>query len=111
MCLTHSWLLFYSDHLPLAASVDAADVESQLEGTKRNLRVIISKLTPTSEPLCSIDSGAHAIHYLVSQDIVYLTITDKSFPRKFAFSYLDELQKEFERSFGGQLQHVYYTSI
>lgn len=41
--------------------------------------------------------------YLINNEIVYLTIADKSYPRKLAFSYLDELSKEFDRSFGGLL--------
>jgi vesicle transport protein SEC22 len=41
--------------------------------------------------------------YMISNSIAYLTISDKSYPRKLAFSYLDELSKEFERSFGGRL--------
>lgn len=47
--------------------------------------------------------------YLISpppaqpDSVVYLTITDKSYPRKLAFSYLDELSKEFERSYGTQV--------
>lgn len=90
-----------TDHLPLAASVDPSDLETQLTDVKRNVKVVLNKLTPSSEPLCSIDGGKYMIHYLVAQEIVYLVITEKNFPRKFAFSYLDELHKEFERSFGG----------
>jgi len=33
-----------------------------------------------------------------------LTITDKSYPRKLAFSYLQELAKEFDTSFGAEAQ-------
>lgn len=36
--------------------------------------------------------------------MAYLTITDRSYPRKLAFSYLDELAKEFEMSYGHQVQ-------
>lgn len=32
--------------------------------------------------------------------VVYLTITDRSYPRKLAFSYLDELAREFGLSYG-----------
>ena len=36
--------------------------------------------------------------------MVYLTISDRSYPRKLAFSYLDELAREFEMSYGRQVQ-------
>lgn len=32
--------------------------------------------------------------------MVYLTITDRTYPRKLAFLYLDEVVREFERSYG-----------
>lgn len=40
--------------------------------------------------------------YLISESICYLTITDKSYPRKLAFSYLEELAKEFSTSYGAE---------
>jgi len=42
--------------------------------------------------------------YLISDQICYLTITDKSYPRKLAFSYLEELAKEFATSYGQEAQ-------
>ena len=42
--------------------------------------------------------------YLISDSICYLTITDKSYPRKLAFSYLEELAKEFNTSYGQEAQ-------
>ncbi len=35
--------------------------------------------------------------------MVYLTISEKSYPRKLAFSYLDELSKEFATNYGPQV--------
>ena len=35
---------------------------------------------------------------------MYLVITDKSYPRKLAFSYLDELSKEFWTSYGPKVE-------
>lgn len=37
--------------------------------------------------------------YMIVDSIIYLTITDKSYPRKLAFSYLSELSIEFARSY------------
>lgn len=41
--------------------------------------------------------------YLIVGQVAYLCIADKSYPRKLAFSYLDELSKEFERSYGTEV--------
>jgi vesicle transport protein SEC22 len=37
---------------------------------------------------------------------VYLVITDKSYPRKLAFSYVDELSKEFWTSYGPKVEGI-----
>ena len=44
--------------------------------------------------------------YLIANNVVYLVIADKSYPRKLAFSYLDELSKEFEMSYGAKVENV-----
>jgi vesicle transport protein SEC22 len=44
--------------------------------------------------------------YLIADNVVYLTIADKSYPRKLAFSYLDELSKEFSTSYGPKVETV-----
>ena len=38
--------------------------------------------------------------------MVYLVISDKAYPRKLAFSYLDELSKEFATSYGAKVETV-----
>jgi len=44
--------------------------------------------------------------YLLADNVVYLTIADKSYPRKLAFSYLEELSKEFSVSYGPKVETV-----
>jgi vesicle transport protein SEC22 len=44
--------------------------------------------------------------YLIADNVVFLTIADKSYPRKLAFSYLDELSKEFSTSYGPKVETV-----
>ena len=80
-------------------------------------------MTPNSEPRCSIESGPYTLQcvsvceietngltstssYLIVDNVVYLTIADKSYPRKLAFSYLDELSKEFATSYGPKVETV-----
>lgn len=81
-------------------------------------------MTDKSEPACSIESGKFTLQsvtaatpfirataercacynsYLLMDQVVYLTICDASYPRKLAFSYLDELSKEFQRSYESQI--------
>jgi Regulated-SNARE-like domain len=66
------------------------------------IRTLLAPVTPLPSPL-SPPSPAQLISctsYLIADAICYLTITDKSYPRKLAFSYLQELAKEFSTSYG-----------
>ena len=51
----------------------------------------------------SVDSGPFVFHYLIQADVCYLTLTDKSYPKKLAYQYLEELQSEFSRLYGDQI--------
>ncbi|KAL5508535.1 SEC22 [Sanghuangporus vaninii] len=93
-----------SDALPLAATVDDEQTEQELQEHKQQAKLIFRRITPNSEPLCSIESGPYTLHYLIADNVVYLTIADKSYPRKLAFSYLDELSKEFQNSYGAKVE-------
>ncbi|KAJ8592096.1 snare-like protein [Rhizopogon salebrosus TDB-379] len=95
-----------TDALPLAASVDDEQIEQALQEHKQQSKLIFRRITPNSEPRCSIESGPYTLHYLLTDNIVYLTIADKSYPRKLAFSYLEELSKEFAVSYGPKVETV-----
>lgn len=84
----------------------ARQTETDLAEYKQQAKLIFRRLTPSAEPKCSIESGKCNLHYVISNGIVYLTIADKSYPRKLAFSYLDEVSKEFERSYAGQSREL-----
>ena len=43
---------------------------------------------------------------MIADNVVYLVIADKSYPRKLAFSYLDELSKEFATIYGAKVETV-----
>ncbi|KAK0190758.1 protein transport protein Sec22 [Armillaria gallica] len=95
-----------SDSLPLAASVDDEQTEQALQEHKQQSKLICRRITPNSEPRCSIESGQYTLHYLISDNVIFLTIADKSYPRKLAFSYLDELSKEFATTYGPKVESV-----
>ena len=54
----------------------------------------------------SIESGNFTFYYLIDGDACYLTLTEKAYPKKLAFQYLEELQSEFSRLYGGQIEAV-----
>ena len=61
------------------------------------------KLYDPVRPFLSSTAPLMGRSYLLVDQVVYLTICDKSYPRKLAFSYLDELSKEFQRSYESQI--------
>ncbi|TDL29157.1 protein transport protein Sec22 [Rickenella mellea] len=93
-----------SDALPLAASVDDEQTEQSLQEHKQQAKLVFRRINPNSEPQCSIESGPYTLHYIIVDNVVFMTIAEKSYPRKLAFSYLDELSKEFANSYGPKVE-------
>ena len=54
----------------------------------------------------SIESDAFVFHYLIEADVCYLTLTDRGYPKKLAYQYLEELQSEFSRLYGQQIENI-----
>ncbi|KAH3672876.1 hypothetical protein WICPIJ_010005 [Wickerhamomyces pijperi] len=94
-----STLIFRYDGLPLSGTVDD-DNNPALQEQKKKVKLIMSRITPNSEPRASIESDSFQIHYLIENSIIYFVVCEKSYPRKLAFSYLSEISNEFYQSHG-----------
>jgi Regulated-SNARE-like domain len=110
--------------LNLCASVDDSEDEATLSEVKSQVKQVLRKLTRNSEPQASIESGQYNIKsvphslfiqsskqqdandqtpsYLIENDIVFICITDRSYPRKLAFTYLADLSREFGTTYPPQ---------
>lgn len=86
----------------LCASVDDSETERTLSEVKSQVKLVLRRLSRTSEPQASIESGAYTLHYLIAADIVYVAITDRTYPRKLAFTYLSDLAAEFSNTYPAQ---------
>lgn len=51
--------------------------------------------------VCLIVCVCHS--YIIEGSVCYLCICEQSYPRKLAFSYLEELAKEFNMSYGNEV--------
>ncbi|KAG0236570.1 SNAP receptor [Actinomortierella wolfii] len=91
-----------SDALPLAEPMDDDQMEKELREYKSQAKLIFRKLNMNSAPRCSIESGSYVFHYIIDHGIVYLCICERNYPRKLAFSYLEDLSKEFFISYGNE---------
>lgn len=54
----------------------------------------------------SLEAGPYMFHYAIVSGIIFLTLTDKGYPKKLAFQYLDELSNEFSRLYLGQIDQA-----
>ncbi|KAI2781566.1 snare-like protein [Daldinia loculata] len=94
------------DGLMLCASVDdEQQPESSLPEVKSQTKIILRRLNRNAEPQASIESGNYTIHYLIANDIVYICISERSYPRKLAFTYLSDLSTEFAQSYPAPQLH------
>ncbi|KAH2937721.1 hypothetical protein KXW15_000929 [Aspergillus fumigatus] len=82
--------------LMLAASVDDEQAETELSEIKSQAKMIFRRMSRNSAPQASIESGQYNLHYLIKDDICFLCICDRSYPRKLAFTYLEDLATEFK---------------
>ncbi|RDW70431.1 transport protein sec22-like protein [Coleophoma crateriformis] len=87
------------DGLMLCASVDDQQTESSLAEIKSQVKMVLRRLNRNSEPQATIESGPYTLHYLIANDIVYLCISERSYPRKLAFTYLSDLSNEFSTTY------------
>ncbi|KAA8911329.1 Longin-like domain-containing protein [Sphaerosporella brunnea] len=90
------------DGVPLAASVDEASDEASLSSIKASAKALLRRLSASSEPRASIESGEFTLHYLIASSIIYMCICERSYPRKLAFTYLSDIASEFETMYGGE---------
>lgn len=87
-----------ADGMLLVASTDpmrSSDSQETMDVYKSQAKQILAGLTERSPSKCSIDSGPFAFHYVISDAVVYLAMTPKSYPKRAIFRYLGEVAQEF----------------
>ncbi|KAJ3202146.1 Vesicle-trafficking protein S22b, partial [Clydaea vesicula] len=97
-----------ADGLPLAASMDDEEHSNgkELAEPKNLLRQLYKKLNNSVDQRCSIDTGNFIFHYYIEYGVCFLAICDKQYPKKLAFQFLEELQKEFNEKYGSEVGSV-----
>ncbi|KAH3764786.1 R-SNARE protein, Sec22-family [Pelomyxa schiedti] len=92
-----------SDGLVLAEDMDHASADG-LDSQRTQAKAIIRKIGETSPARLLIDSEKYRFFYIIQNGVCYLTLCDNSYPKKLAFSYLEELQKEFDTCYGADVR-------
>ncbi|CBZ53872.1 putative vesicle trafficking protein [Neospora caninum Liverpool] len=101
-----------SDGLLLAETWDDATANPQLHALKQQAKQVLKRIAHGPNR-CSVDAGAYKYHYLVEDGVAFMTVCGASYPKKLAFSFLDDIQRAFQEelqtSFGTHA--VDYRSI
>ncbi|MGH0156236.1 UNVERIFIED_CONTAM: hypothetical protein FKN15_065286 [Acipenser sinensis] len=96
--LKMSMVLFASvvrvrDGLPLSASTDY-EQDRGVQESKKYLKTLSKKLSQLPDR-CTLKTGQYNINFTSSLGVGYMMVCMESYPSVLAFSFLDELQREF----------------
>lgn len=69
-------------------------------------RQLFKTLRADSPSQMTIETGKFVFHYLLENRICYLCLCEKTFSKRLAFSYLEDLATEFQQQYGQRLYTV-----
>ncbi|RXM95731.1 Vesicle-trafficking protein SEC22a [Acipenser ruthenus] len=81
------------DGLPLSASTDY-EQDRGVQESKKYLKTLSKKLSQLPDR-CTLKTGQYNINFTSSLGVGYMMVCMESYPSVLAFSFLDELQREF----------------
>jgi len=73
--------------------------EAELSEVKSQAKLLFKRMNRNSAPEASIESGQYNLHYTIKDDVCFLCICDRSYPRKLGFTYLADLATEFTTTY------------
>ena len=82
----------------------AGEYYNHLDSYKQQAKQILKQLNPRSASKCTVESNEFSFHYLLSDGVCYLTLTDKCYPKRLAFLYLEEIHQGFHAELGDSFQ-------
>lgn len=97
------------DGLPLAASVQEDEQAGRgLMDYQAQAKLLFKKLAmdPNPPAKCSFDAGPYIYHYVMERGVCYLVLCDKAFSKRLAYTYLEDLQNEFQNQYGAKVHTV-----
>lgn len=64
---------------------------------------LFKTLRHDSAPRLTIETGPYQFHYILEHGICYLSLCDKTYPKRLAFTFLEEISAEFQQKYGAKL--------
>ncbi|KAH0734349.1 hypothetical protein KY285_010056 [Solanum tuberosum] len=95
-----------TDGLPLAEGLDDGRDIQDADFYKQQAKSLFKNLSmgQIEASRMSVETGPYIFHYNIEGRVCYLTMCDRSYPKKLAFQYLEDLKNEFERVNGSQIE-------
>ena len=99
MGIENVYIARVTDGLTLVASMEHGSSSSdRMEMFKNQAKQLIKKLNTRSAAKMSIESNPYVFHYMIENGICYLMLSDKNYPKRLAFLFLEEIGREFVSS-------------
>ncbi|KAL1488391.1 hypothetical protein ABEB36_014865 [Hypothenemus hampei] len=96
-----------ADGLPLAATMQEDEQAGKnILDYQNQAKMLFRKLSPQSPPKCTIETGPYLFHYLIEYDVCYLVLCEKTFSKRLAYSYLEDIAQEFHSQYGRKVNTV-----
>ncbi|KAL5012899.1 hypothetical protein ScPMuIL_011450 [Solemya velum] len=98
-----------ADGLPLAASMQEDEqAERNMMDYQNQAKQLFRKISvdPQPPPRCSLETGQNIFHYFIERGVCFLVLCEKSFSKRLAYNYLEDLQTEFSSQYGKRVETV-----
>ncbi|KAK2155190.1 hypothetical protein LSH36_246g01041 [Paralvinella palmiformis] len=96
-----------ADGLPLTASMqeDEQSGRSLLE-YQNQAKQLFRRMNASSPTKGTLETGPFLFHYLIERGVCYLILVEKTFSKRLAFNYLEDVQAEFHAQYGSRVDTV-----
>lgn len=92
-----------SPPLVLAESMDNDSGSAELSSMRQQAKKLLETISRSGESSAVYTSGNYYFIHITENDVCYLTLCDGSYPKKLAYSFLEELKKEFDVQHGAEV--------
>lgn len=89
--------------LILAESMDTDSSSQDMDGLRKQAKRLLETIARSGEASAVYTSGNYYFIHITENDVCYLTLCDASYPKKLAYSFLEELKKEFDVQHGAEV--------
>lgn len=86
-----------TDGLILVASMESTSSD-RMDLFKNQAKQLLKKLNTRSAAKMSVESNPFVFHYMIDNGICYLTLTDRAYPKRLVFLFLEEIARDFMES-------------